>query len=123
MQRHNKRKRVSGYGGVSFLHRPVNYRLFGSMFDFLLTKRPCVLYAPDLDNYKNSERGFYFDITETPFPIAVNADELYENVKAFDIEKYQDGVDRFLVKIENAENGRASEKAVDKILDHLRGKK
>lgn len=95
----------------------------GSMFDFLLTKRPCVLYAPDLDNYKNSERGFYFDITETPFPIAVTADELYENVKAFDIEKYQDGVDRFLVKIENAENGRASEKAVDKILDHLRGKK
>ena len=91
----------------------------GSMFDFMLTKRPCVLFVPDLEIYKNSERGFYLDITETPFPIAVTIEELYKNIETFDVDEYKNRVENFLVKIENTENGNASEKAVDKIVDHL----
>ena len=32
------------------------------MFDFVLTDRPVVLLVPDLDQYRDVERGFYFDI-------------------------------------------------------------
>jgi CDP-glycerol glycerophosphotransferase len=51
-----------------------------SMFDFMLTGKPVFLYTPDLENYKNSERGFYFDIEETPFSIGRTSDGVLENI-------------------------------------------
>ena len=39
------------------------------MFDFVLTDRPVVLLVPDLDQYRDVERGFYFDIeSRSPGP-------------------------------------------------------
>ena len=32
------------------------------MFDFALTDKPVVLLTPDLEQYRDVERGFYFDI-------------------------------------------------------------
>ena len=34
------------------------------MFDFALTKKPCFLYVPDLDEYIENDRGLYFYINE-----------------------------------------------------------
>jgi CDP-glycerol glycerophosphotransferase len=36
------------------------------MFDFVLTDKPIVLLVPDLDRYRDVERGFYFDIESRP---------------------------------------------------------
>lgn len=90
-----------------------------SMFDFMLTGRPIFLYAPDLEEYKNSERGFYLDIEETPPPLAKTAEDVLKNIKLFDKESYEKKVDDFLRKIGNKERGEASRITVDRIIKHL----
>ena len=90
-----------------------------SMFDYMLTKRPTFLYAPDVDEYKNSERGFYFDIESTPFSISKGFEELIKNINQFDRSDYEASVEKFLIKIGNEEKGRASEAVVDLIEGHL----
>ena len=86
-----------------------------SMFDFMLTSRPVILYTPDLDEYRNSERGFYFNIEDTPFPIALTADEVLEKIDELDLEEYRKNTDWFLKRIGNVERGDAAKITVDLI--------
>ena len=90
-----------------------------SMFDYMLTKRPVFLYTPDLFNYNNSERGFYFDIESTPFSIAKNVDELMKNITEFDKNEYIEKVEDYLLKIGNKEQGTAAKSVVDEISKYL----
>ena len=90
-----------------------------SMFDYALTKRPVFLYTPDLDDYKNSERGFYFDIESTPFSVSRSFSELIKNITEFDRSAYEGRVDEFLIKIGNAEKGSATDAVVSRIERHL----
>lgn len=82
--------------------------------DFVLTKRPAFLYTPDLDNYEN-ERGFYYPLKTTPFPMANTNSELVNNIKNFNIEVYQECVSKFLEERGCWEDGHAAEKIVLKI--------
>ena len=90
-----------------------------SMFDFSLSGKPCMLYAPDLDNYKNVERGFYMGIDTLPYPMAESFEDFMKLLKSFDSESYDRKVDEFLRSIGNIENGGASDAAVDEILKHI----
>ena len=50
-----------------------------AMFDFAVTGRPIVFYAPDLDRYRDQLRGFYLDYAhDLPGPIARGQAELAE---------------------------------------------
>lgn len=51
--------------------------------DIVLMKKPVFLYTADLDEY-NNERGLYYPLETTPFPIAINNDELTRNILEFD---------------------------------------
>lgn len=84
--------------------------------DFVLTRRPVFIYATDLESY-NTERGLYYKLETTPFPIATNNDELIQNVQEFDAEKYDQGCTEFLKDKGCFEDGHASERVVDKILE------
>ena len=90
-----------------------------SMFDYMLTKRPTFLYTPDLFDYKNSERGFYFDIESTPFPISETAYDLIKSIAEFDNASYEARVDAFLDKIGNVEKGSAAKAVVDEIIKRV----
>jgi CDP-glycerol glycerophosphotransferase len=47
------------------------------MFDFAVTGRPMVFHAPDLEQYRDELRGWYFDLeAEAPGPITRNGEEL-----------------------------------------------
>ena len=49
------------------------------MFDFVLTDRPVVLLVPDLEQYRDVERGFYFDIeSRSPGPLVSDTDEVVD---------------------------------------------
>ncbi len=50
------------------------------MFDYLLYRKPIVLFAPDLERYE-AERGFYIDYHELPYPVTQTADELERAVR------------------------------------------
>ena len=53
------------------------------MFDFALLDRPILLLTPDIDTYRDTLRGFYFDIESAP-PGAIYRDveRLVEDVVA-----------------------------------------
>ena len=82
------------------------------MFDFMLTKRPCFIYAEDIEQY-NNERGFYYKLEETPFPIAENNIQLMENINNFDHNKYEKACSKFLETKGALEDGKASKRVVD----------
>ena len=87
------------------------------MFDFMLTNKPVFVYATDVNKYEK-QRGLYYPLDTTPFPIAKNNIEMIENIKKFDIEKYIKNVDEFLKEKGCIENGHASERVVD-LIKHI----
>jgi CDP-glycerol glycerophosphotransferase len=90
-----------------------------TMFEFSITKRPVFLYASDLSEY-NSDRGFYFDIYNLPYPLAIDNDDLVDNIKKFEAFEYQKKLDAFFREVDLKENGQASEKVVKVIKSIIR---
>ena len=77
-----------------------------SMFDITMLKKPCMLYATDIEKYN---RGYYFDFAELPFPLARNEEELIGNIRTFDSAAYEEAVESFFEKhIGLCEDGNAS---------------
>ena len=90
-----------------------------SMFDFALTNKPCILYVPDRAHYEGEERGFYMDFDSLPFPAAKNSAELSALIENFDVQSYCKGVEDLLQRLGNFEDGRASERVVDDVINFL----
>lgn len=91
------------------------------IFDYMLGRRPGFVFATDLEKY-NTERGFYYPIEETPFPIAENNQQMIDNILSFDDERYQKEIDRFLVDRGCVERGDATMRVVDLIEDVMSGR-
>lgn len=86
------------------------------IYDFMLQRRPGFIFATDIDEY-NTERGFCYPLETTPFPIARNNKELMQNIDAFDEKMYLDRLEAFLKDKGCIEDGHASERVVDKMLE------
>jgi len=80
--------------------------------DFVLTGRPGFIYAPDLADY-DQERGFYYPLEETPFPVAQSNDELVEKILDFDADLYAQKKESFLQARGCIENGTAAKQIVE----------
>lgn len=80
-------------------------------FDFLYTKNPVYLYAPDYDKYIKN-RGLNFEYKDLPFSISYSKDELINHIVNEDSLKYQKKLDDFLEKAEIYDDGNASEKII-----------
>ena len=92
------------------------------IYDFMLTHKPGFIFATDIQKYNNL-RGFYYPLESTPFPIAVNNEELIQNIETFDNQRYRQKVDEFLKEKGCIEDGHASEKVVSLIKDIMSGGK
>lgn len=88
------------------------------IYDYMLTDRPAFIFAKDIELY-NTERGFAYPLQATPFPIAVNNKEMVDNIKNFDAEKYENERQEFLKGKGCIEDGHASERVADHILELL----
>jgi CDP-glycerol glycerophosphotransferase len=78
-----------------------------SVWDYSFTFRPCFLFTPDLDEYKEKQ-GFYTPIEEWPFPFAKSNDELITNIENFDQEKYTTAVKNHHKALGSYEHGTAT---------------
>ena len=87
----------------------------GVILEFSMMKKPVFLYANDYDAYIN-ERDFYYDLFSLPYPVAKTNSELLDNISNFDNDKYQKSLDAFFKKINLADDGNASRKVVDRII-------
>ena len=86
------------------------------MFDFALTDRPILLLVPDLEQYRDVERGFYFDIeADAPGPLLRSTEAVVSALGAPD--RHQDARAAFRRRFGPYEDGKASARVVDRLLD------
>ena len=85
------------------------------MFDFVLTDRPMVLLVPDLEQYRDVERGFYFDIeSRSPGPLVSDTDEVVDVLLGPD--EHASARSSFRAEFCPWDDGRASARVVDDLL-------
>lgn len=84
-------------------------------FDAAFTHIPVFLYADDVQEYIRRRGSFMWKKEELPFLIAETNEELMQNIKDFDLEKYLESVSAFMKKHGVIEDGHASERVSDKI--------
>ena len=85
-----------------------------TMWDFVQTKKPCFIFAKDLDEYENST-GLYTQPSSWPFPLARNNQEFVETIRIFDNEKYLKVVEYYFNWMENYETGMACKQLCEMI--------
>ncbi len=88
------------------------------IFDYLLTRRPGLLYTPDLQSYLASDRKFYFDINQLPFKCCLSEKSLHREIENFSLNDYEKRVEDFLKEVGNYEDGHACERVSD-LLDKI----
>lgn len=79
-----------------------------SNIDYLLTGRPSFVYARDIQRY-SQDRGYYFQFSELPFPVAADMDGLVRNVLDFDEKRFEKDRQAFFEMTQMDEKGTASE--------------
>lgn len=82
------------------------------IYDFVLTGKPGIIYATDLDKYNNIT-GLYYPLEETPFPVCMNNETLIRAIGCFDMAAYQKKVEKFLEEKECVDDGKSAERAVN----------
>ncbi len=88
------------------------------MWDFSLQKKPIFLFHPDCQNY-DTERGFYLPFERMPYIEAVDNTQLYEKIAAFDAEKYENALMKFLINYGTFDKGTASRAVAERLLTIL----
>ena len=85
-----------------------------SMFDFVIMKKICLLFALDYKEYISEERGTYFDVkADMPFPLATSNDELVTLIDKLNLDDYNRRLESFFYEIGVNESGDASKKMID----------
>lgn len=89
------------------------------MFEQAYKEGPVFLFAPDRLKYIATERDLLIDYEELPFPIAETNDKLHQIIQNFDFKKYKVRLEKFFDKYEVHEDGNASVRAAEFIVNLL----
>ncbi|ESU32053.1 hypothetical protein G3A_13030 [Bacillus sp. 17376] len=92
------------------------------VFDYSVTKKPCFLYVPDLENYIQNERGLYFDLEDLPFIKALSNQDLLRKIESFDETVFRKELESFLSEIGSYEDGYAAKKLAARLEEICFGK-
>ncbi|WP_189274343.1 bifunctional glycosyltransferase/CDP-glycerol:glycerophosphate glycerophosphotransferase [Kitasatospora griseola] len=89
------------------------------MFDFVNTGRPILFFTYDLEHYRDTLRGFYFDFeTSAPGPLLADSAQLITAIRHADAvrERYADRYRRFRRDYCDLDDGRAAARLADRLL-------
>lgn len=88
---------------------------FSSTFwDYMLTGKPCFMYAPDLEHYVATTK-VYTPVEEWPFPKSHSNDELKQSILSFNEKEYAEACKKHYMALGGCETGRATQLVCDKI--------
>ncbi|SDK62840.1 bifunctional glycosyltransferase/CDP-glycerol:glycerophosphate glycerophosphotransferase [Streptomyces indicus] len=93
------------------------------MFDYAHLKRPMLFFTYDLEHYRDTLRGFYFDFEkDSPGPLIGTSKELVDAIRDIDrvSAEYQERFDRFHHLFCDLDDGSASARVVDRMLEQAR---
>ena len=88
------------------------------MFDFASTGRPMLFFTYDLEKYRDSLRGFYFDFeAEAPGPLLATSADVIDAVRDADevMAKYRGRHEAFIAKYCPLEDGKAAARVCDRL--------
>lgn len=86
------------------------------MFDYCVTGKPMFFLAPDLERYRDSVRGFYFDFESTsPGPIVDSTAALAESILNGPSAVYTERYERFKDLYASHDDGLAAQRVYDHI--------
>lgn len=88
-----------------------------SLWDYILTGKPCFMFALDLDHYVNTT-DVYTPVETWPVPKARNNDELIDSILNFDNENYLSEIKRHYKELGGCETGNASQLIGDYIYEN-----
>lgn len=91
-----------------------------SMFDYALSGKPCIQFAADMEAYQN-DRNFYFSPDRLPFPLARSNAELCRILESYDGAAYKARWEAFALETGFREDGHASERCAQWIIDRMKG--
>lgn len=89
-----------------------------TMFDFMLMKRPIFLFTKDIEEYQKM-RGLKEWFFNVPFPICKNNNELINAIINYVEQKYKAGLESFNNLYGSLEDGRATERIVERIKQEM----
>jgi CDP-glycerol glycerophosphotransferase len=90
------------------------------MFDFAVTRKPILLFTPDLAHYRDELRGFYIDLeAEAPAPPVSTVGDLKSAIENLEttVDRSKEAYARFVERFCHLDDGRASERVVDTLLN------
>ena len=91
------------------------------IFDFALSRKPCFLFATDIDSYRN-DRNFYLDLFKLPFSVAETNEALQKNILDFNDEIYKKSLEEFFDAVGMVMPGQASKKCAQLIWEIIKNK-
>lgn len=84
------------------------------MFDYGVLNRPMIFFTYDLEEYKDSLRGFYFDfVNEAPGPLVIEPEHLADAILDYNPAAWVQKHQAFHDKFNTFDDGHASERVVD----------
>ncbi|WP_173915590.1 CDP-glycerol glycerophosphotransferase family protein [Halobacillus sp. Marseille-Q1614] len=87
-------------------------------FDYANLRRPIIFYVYDIDEYRDSLRGFYLDLEkEAPGPLTKTTEEVIASIKEFERNNYQldDSFEAFYERFCAWEKGESSKRVVETV--------
>jgi len=90
------------------------------MFDFSASGRPMVFYVPDLEDYRDEVRGFYFDLApRAPGPLVATTEECVAAVlgATADVPRWAQRYAAWRAEFNPLDDGEASRRVVDALLE------
>ena len=112
---------VSGYADMQELLLAADVLITdfsSSVWDFMLTGRPCFLFALDFDHYLQTT-DVYTPVSQWPFPKARDNAELEDHILCFDQRRYAGDCARHYAEMGGCETGRAAQFTGSKIYAHV----
>ncbi|MDR1711352.1 MAG: CDP-glycerol glycerophosphotransferase family protein [Propionibacteriaceae bacterium] len=91
------------------------------MFDYSNTRRPMIFFVPDMDQYRDSERGVYFDLSElAPGPVLATHEEVLAAVRAMekDEPQYAAKYDAWRARFNPWDDGHVAQRINDRLLEN-----
>ncbi|CAL9558755.1 CDP-glycerol glycerophosphotransferase family protein [Streptomyces sp. enrichment culture] len=114
---------VSGYPDIAELYLIADVLItdYSSvLFDFAHSGRPMLFFTYDLEHYRDTLRGFYFDFTErAPGPLIKTSEELVAAIRDIDAvaEAHKDRYADFVRDFCEPSDGLATARVVDRMLE------
>lgn len=83
--------------------------------EYMLRRKPGFMFALDYKDYVENQRELYYPLTDLPFPVSSNIDDLIKNIESFDDALFAQRCEQFLQDKGSVDDGKAGERVVNEI--------